>query len=606
MGGAWPSSSRGVHGHQRADSRGVRLLLALRRCRLGGDVLHHLHPPVRRPGLPQVLVALPLVVTVAVTPAFVGSPGGGPATRTSSSPKGASCTRPGARAATAPTGGVSRTSRASVGPPWRTRARPPPTTCPPAACRSPTARSSPRTRIRHTARRRSRRSWRSSAPRQRVDVPDVDPEAGDLAVGGEVFRANCQACHGAAGTGGALSYGRAAPRSHRDAEADRLGRASGAREMPVFGPDVIDDDELNGLVRYVEYLQDPRARAACRSAGPGPSPRISWPGSSAWWRCWAWSRGSVRAARSAGPAGASRDRLVALTNPRRWPQPPRADDERAPRRERRARRRGRLPAGDGRRHRPHRRLLGGRAATGRGHPARRGAGRDRGRHRPVGEALHADGGGGGGSPPWSPARRTSPRSPPTSRRAAAPLQRRRVLVATAGGACAALGGALVPHPVTGPAPGAGFKQTPTRAETSGSWTKTVCRCSRDLPVDGFITVWPDGHTDDADASTLLIHFRATRTSSPRRAARTGRSTTSSPTPSSAPTWAARWACTRPGWGCCCARATSRRSTSCATPSPFWPRRPVTAPAAARRRRRRLHHRHRRLLRPGRPGSGTGR
>jgi ubiquinol-cytochrome c reductase iron-sulfur subunit len=38
---------------------------------------------------------------------------------------------------------------------------------------------------------------------------------------------------------------------------------------------------------------------------------------------------------------------------------------------------------------------------------------------------------------------------------------------------------------------------------------------RDLPVDGFITVWPDGHTDDADASTLLIHFRSDQDFQPK-------------------------------------------------------------------------------------------
>ena len=108
------------------------------------------------------------------------------------------------------------------------------------------------------------------------DVPDVDPEAGDLAVGGEVFRANCQACHGAAGTGGALSYGRAAPPHVRDAEADRLGRASGAGEMPVFGPDVIDDDELNGLVRYVEYLQDPEDPGGLPIGRTHPRGFVAW------------------------------------------------------------------------------------------------------------------------------------------------------------------------------------------------------------------------------------------------------------------------------------------------------------------------------------------
>ena len=89
------------------------------------------------------------------------------------------------------------------------------------------------------------------------------------------------------------------------------------------------------------------------------------------------------------------------------------------------------------------------------------------------------------------------------------VQRRRVLVATAGGACAALGVALLfPIRSLGPRPGRGFKQTAFRrgnirvVDEDGMPVRP-----RDLPVDGFITVWPDGHTDDADASTLLIHFR---------------------------------------------------------------------------------------------------
>ena len=89
------------------------------------------------------------------------------------------------------------------------------------------------------------------------------------------------------------------------------------------------------------------------------------------------------------------------------------------------------------------------------------------------------------------------------------MQRRRVLVATAGGACAALGVALLfPIRSLGPRPGRGFKQTAFR----GGNIRVVDEDGmpirpRDLPIDGFITVWPDGHTDDADASTLLIHFR---------------------------------------------------------------------------------------------------
>jgi ubiquinol-cytochrome c reductase iron-sulfur subunit len=89
------------------------------------------------------------------------------------------------------------------------------------------------------------------------------------------------------------------------------------------------------------------------------------------------------------------------------------------------------------------------------------------------------------------------------------LRRRRVLVATAGGACAALGVALLfPVRSLGPRPGRGLKQTAYR----GGGVRLVGEGGSpirpaELPVDGFTTVWPDGHTDDADASTLLIHIR---------------------------------------------------------------------------------------------------
>jgi ubiquinol-cytochrome c reductase iron-sulfur subunit len=89
------------------------------------------------------------------------------------------------------------------------------------------------------------------------------------------------------------------------------------------------------------------------------------------------------------------------------------------------------------------------------------------------------------------------------------LRRRRVLVATAGGACAALGVALVfPVRSLGPRPGRGLKQTAFRGggvrlvREDGSPIRPQA-----LPPDGVVTAWPDGHTDAADAPTLLIKTR---------------------------------------------------------------------------------------------------
>ncbi len=89
-------------------------------------------------------------------------------------------------------------------------------------------------------------------------IPDLDVAAGDLAEGGELFRANCAACHGAAAVGGALSYGNYAPSLHdvaevQIAEAVRVGPG----QMPQFDEDVFDEHQLNSIVAYVTYLQDP-------------------------------------------------------------------------------------------------------------------------------------------------------------------------------------------------------------------------------------------------------------------------------------------------------------------------------------------------------------
>jgi ubiquinol-cytochrome c reductase cytochrome c subunit len=89
-------------------------------------------------------------------------------------------------------------------------------------------------------------------------IPDVDPADGDLEVGSTLFLNNCAACHSASGAGGALSYGRNAPELHR-ATALQIGEAirTGPGQMPVFGPDTLDEHQVNSIVRYVRYLRDP-------------------------------------------------------------------------------------------------------------------------------------------------------------------------------------------------------------------------------------------------------------------------------------------------------------------------------------------------------------
>jgi ubiquinol-cytochrome c reductase iron-sulfur subunit len=88
------------------------------------------------------------------------------------------------------------------------------------------------------------------------------------------------------------------------------------------------------------------------------------------------------------------------------------------------------------------------------------------------------------------------------------LRSRRILVATAGGACAALGVAAVfPVRSLGPRPGKGLKETAFR----GGGVRVVREDGSpvrpgDIEPGGFITGYPQGHTDSADAPTLLIRL----------------------------------------------------------------------------------------------------
>jgi ubiquinol-cytochrome c reductase cytochrome c subunit len=104
-------------------------------------------------------------------------------------------------------------------------------------------------------------------------LPIIDPAGADLSRGGQVFLADCAACHSASGGGGALSYGRAAPKLS-EAEPLEVATAlrSGPGEMPVFGPAALDQADLDAVVSYVQYLRDPQDRGGLPIGRVGPVP----------------------------------------------------------------------------------------------------------------------------------------------------------------------------------------------------------------------------------------------------------------------------------------------------------------------------------------------
>jgi ubiquinol-cytochrome c reductase iron-sulfur subunit len=98
------------------------------------------------------------------------------------------------------------------------------------------------------------------------------------------------------------------------------------------------------------------------------------------------------------------------------------------------------------------------------------------------------------------------------------LRSRRLLLTSAIGAATAFGAALLfPIRSLGPRPGGGLKRTPYApgglrvVQADGAPVR-----ADDLPADSVLTVWPEGHTDAADAPTLLIRTRSDQEFKPRQ------------------------------------------------------------------------------------------
>ena len=111
------------------------------------------------------------------------------------------------------------------------------------------------------------------------EIPEIDLVAADVVEGGELFRSNCAACHGAVGIGGALAQARHAPRlapatALQVAEAVRIGPGA----MPSFGPDTFDDEQLSAIVKYVRELDSPEdpGGIGLGHAGPIPEGFVGW------------------------------------------------------------------------------------------------------------------------------------------------------------------------------------------------------------------------------------------------------------------------------------------------------------------------------------------
>jgi ubiquinol-cytochrome c reductase cytochrome c subunit len=87
------------------------------------------------------------------------------------------------------------------------------------------------------------------------DAAAVDPAAGNPSTGNMIFRTNCAMCHGAAGKGGALTRGKAAP-DLSNVTSTHIYEAmiTGPQSMPVFNDQTIDPQAKRDVIAYLNTV----------------------------------------------------------------------------------------------------------------------------------------------------------------------------------------------------------------------------------------------------------------------------------------------------------------------------------------------------------------
>jgi ubiquinol-cytochrome c reductase cytochrome c subunit len=109
-------------------------------------------------------------------------------------------------------------------------------------------------------------------------IPTPDPASGDVAEGRELFTEHCAGCHQVVAEGGIMPGAKAPPLNRATpvqiAEAVRIG----PYVMPTFTDKDITDDELNSIIAYVQYAQDPYDAGGwgIDHLGPFPEGMVAW------------------------------------------------------------------------------------------------------------------------------------------------------------------------------------------------------------------------------------------------------------------------------------------------------------------------------------------
>ncbi len=101
----------------------------------------------------------------------------------------------------------------------------------------------------------------SLAPGPEIPTPEMYDTSGltpeELALGGNLFRANCASCHNFSGKGGALTDGKAAP-SLIETEPRNIYQAmlTGPQNMPNFPDTTLRPEDKRAIIGYIEAIRD--------------------------------------------------------------------------------------------------------------------------------------------------------------------------------------------------------------------------------------------------------------------------------------------------------------------------------------------------------------
>ncbi|HMR48515.1 MAG TPA: c-type cytochrome [Arachnia sp.] len=99
----------------------------------------------------------------------------------------------------------------------------------------------------------------------------------EIARGGVIFRANCSACHGIIGGGGAMPNGKHAP-SLTDTAPIHIYEAmrTGPQQMPTFSKDVMTDQSVREIIGYLEEANGQPRHGGLGMGDSGPVSEGFW------------------------------------------------------------------------------------------------------------------------------------------------------------------------------------------------------------------------------------------------------------------------------------------------------------------------------------------